>query len=159
MALTETAGCTVMLKLVGIPLHPLEKGVITKFPGMGITEILVAVNVIELPAVEPTEAIPILLLLLVQEKLVLLTIDPIKGRVMSVLEHTILSVMVLMEGIGFTNIEKVLLAPKQVFDIGVTVNTLTMGTLETPVLVVKARISPVPERPGSPIKLFNCVQL
>ena len=67
--------------------------------------------------------------------------------------------MVLMEGVGFTKIEKVLLTPTQVFDIGVTVNTLTMGTLEPPVLVVKARISPVPERPGRPIKLFNCVQL
>jgi len=148
-----------MLKLVGIPLQPLEKGVITNLPVMGIFELLVAVNVIELPVVEPTEAIPILLLVLVQEKLVLLTIDPIKGRVISVPEHTILSVMVLMEGVGFTKIEKVLLTPKQVFDIGVTVNTLTMGTLEPPVLVVKARISPVPERPGSPIMLFNCVQL
>ena len=148
-----------MLKLVGIPLQPLEKGVITNLPVMGITELLIAVNVIELPAVEPTKAIPMLLLLFVQEKLVLLTTDPIRGRVMSVLEHTVLSEMVLMEGVGFTNIEKVLLAPKQVFDIGVTVNTLTMGTLEPPVLVVKARISPVPESPGSPIKLFNCVQL
>jgi hypothetical protein len=61
MALTETAGCTVMLKLVGIPLQLLEKGVITNLPVMGITELLVAVNVIKLPAVEPTKAIPILL--------------------------------------------------------------------------------------------------
>jgi len=148
-----------MLKLVGIPLQPLEKGVITNLPVMGITELLVAVNVIELPVVEPTEAIPILLLVLVQEKLVLLTIDPIKGRVISVPEHTILSVMVLMEVVGFTVMLKVLIGPLHPFEKGVTVNTLTMGTLEPPVLVVKARISPVPERSGSPIKLFNCVQL
>jgi hypothetical protein len=148
-----------MLKLVGIPLQPLEKGVITNLPVMGITELLVAVNVIEFPDVEPTAAIPILLLLLVQEKLVLLTIDPIKGRVMSVLEHTILSEMVLMEGVGFTVMLKVLIGPLHPFEKGVTANTLTMGTLEPPVLVVKARISPVPERPGSPIKLFNCDQL
>ena len=148
-----------MLKLVGIPLQPLEKGVITNLPVIGITELLVAVNVIELPVVEPTEAIPILLLVLVQEKLVLLTIDPIKGRVISVPEHTILSVMVLMEVVGFTVMLKVLIGPLHPFEKGVTVNTLTMGTLEPPVLVVKARISPVPERPGSPIMLFNCVQL
>jgi hypothetical protein len=148
-----------MLKLVGIPLQPLEKGVITNLPVMGIFELLVAVNVIELPVVEPTEAIPILLLVLVQEKLVLLTIDPIKGRVISVPEHTILSVMVLMEVVGFTVMLKVLIGPLHPFEKGVTVNTLTMGTLEPPVLVVKARISPVPERPGSPIMLFNCVQL
>jgi hypothetical protein len=148
-----------MLKLVEIPLQPLEKGVITNLPVMGISELLVAVNVIELPVVEPTEAIPILLLVLVQEKLVLLTIDPIKGRVISVPEHTILSVMVLMEVVGFTVMLKVLIGPLHPFEKGVTVNTLTMGTLEPPVLVVKARISPVPERPGRPIKLFNCVQL
>ena len=148
-----------MLKLVGIPLQPLEKGVITNLPVMGITELLVAVNVIELPAVEPTKAIPILLLLFVQEKLVLLTIDPIKGRVMSVPEHTILSVMVLMEGVGFTVMLKVLIGPLHPFEKGETVNTLTMGTLEPPVLVVNARMLPVPESPGSPIKLFNCVQL
>jgi hypothetical protein len=117
-----------MLKLVGIPLHPLEKGVITNLPVMGITELLVAVNVIELPVVEPTKAIPILLLLFVQEKLVLFTKDPIKGRVIGVPEHTILSVTVLMEGVGFTKIEKVLLTPSQVFDIGVTVNKEVTGT-------------------------------
>ena len=159
MALTETAGCTVMLKLVGIPLQLLEKGVITNLPVMGITELLVAVNEIELPAVEPTNAIPILLLLFVQEKLVLLTIDPIKGRVISVPEHTILSVMVLMEVVGFTVMLKVLIGPLHPFEKGVTVNTLTMGTLEPPVLVVNARILPVPETPGNPITLFNCVQL
>ena len=91
--------------------------------------------------------------------MVLLTIDPIKGRVISVPEHTILSVMVLMEVVGFTVMLKVLIGPLHPFEKGVTVNILTMGTLEPPVLVVKARISPVPERPGSPIKLFNCVQL
>jgi hypothetical protein len=126
---------------------------------MGIFELLVAVNVIELPAVEPTAAIPILLLSLVQEKMVLLTTDPFKGRVMSEPEHTVLSVMVLMEGVGFTVMLKVLIGPLHPFEKGETVNTLTMGTLEPPVLVVKARISPVPERPGSPIMLFNCVQL
>jgi hypothetical protein len=126
---------------------------------MGIFELLVAVNVIELPAVEPTAAIPILLLSLVQEKMVLLTTDPFKGRVMSEPEHTVLSVMVLMEGVGFTVMLKVLIGPLHPFEKGVTVNTLTMGTLEPPVLVVNARMSPVPEKPGSPIKLFNCVQL
>ena len=148
-----------MLKLVGIPLQPLEKGVITNLPVMGIIELLVAVNVIELPAVEPTKAIPMLLLLFVQEKLVLLSPDPIKGKVMSVPEHTILSVMVLMEGVGFTVMLKVLIGPLHPFEKGETVNTLTMGTLEPPVLVVNARMLPVPETPGSPIKLFNCVQL
>jgi hypothetical protein len=148
-----------MLKLVGVPLQPLENGVITILPVMGIFELLVAVNVIELPAVEPTAAIPILLLSLVQEKMVLLTTDPFKGRVMSEPEHTVLSVMVLMEGVGFTVMLKVLIGPLHPFEKGETVNTLTMGTLEPPVLVVKARISPVPERPGSPIMLFNCVQL
>ena len=148
-----------MLKLVGIPLHPFEKGVITNLPVMGIFELLIAVKVIELPAVEPTKAIPILLLLLVHEKLVLLTTDPIKGRVMSEPEHTILSVMVLMEVVGFTVMLKVLIGPLHPFEKGVTVNILTMGTLEPPVFVVNARMSPVPEKPGSPIKLFNCVQL
>jgi hypothetical protein len=126
---------------------------------MGRFELLVAVNVIELPAVEPTAAIPILLLSLVQEKTVLLTTDPFKGRVMSEPEHTVLSVMVLMEGVGFTVMLKVLIGPLHPFEKGETVNTLTMGTLEPPVLVVNARMSPVPETPGSPIKLFNCVQL
>jgi hypothetical protein len=118
-----------MLKLVGIPLQPLEKGVITNLPVMGITELLVAVNVIELPAVEPTTAIPMLLLLFVQEKLVLLTIDPIKGKVMSVPEHTILSVMVLMEGNGFTAILNDRLLPEQPLLKGVTVNNEEIGTL------------------------------
>ena len=148
-----------MLKLVGIPLQPLENGVITILPVMGIFELLVAENVIELPAVEPTAAIPIPLLSLVQEKMVLLTTDPFKGRVMSEPEHTVLSVMVLMEGVGFTVMLKVLIGPLHPFEKGETVNTLTMGTLEPPVLVVNARMSPVPETPGSPIKLFNCVQL
>jgi hypothetical protein len=148
-----------MLKLVGVPLQPLENGVITILPVMGIFELLVAVNVIELPAMEPTAAMPILLLSLVQEKTVLLTTDPIKGRVMSEPEHTVLSVMVLMEGVGFTVMLKVLIGPLHPFEKGETVNTLTMGTLEPPVLVVNARMSPVPETPGSPIKLFNCVQL
>lgn len=118
-----------MLKLVGIPLQPLEKGVITNLPVMGTTELLVAVNVIELPVVEPTEAIPILLLVLVQEKLVLLTIDPIKGRVISVPEHTILSVMVLMEGVGFTVMLNVRLFPVQPLLKGVTVNSEEIGVL------------------------------
>ena len=148
-----------MLKLVGVPLQPLENGVITILPVMGIFELLVAVNVIELPAIEPTAAIPILLLSLVQEKTVLLTTDPIKGSVMSEPEHTVLSVMVLIEGVGFTVMLKVLIEPLHPFEKGETVNTLTMGTLEPPVLVVNARMSPVPETPGSPIKLFNCVQL
>jgi hypothetical protein len=129
MALTETAGCTVMLKLVGIPLQPLEKGVITNLPVMGITELLVAVNAIELPAVEPTNAIPILLLLFVQEKLVIFTKDPIKGRVMSVPEHTILSVMGLMDGKGFTAILNDRLLPEQPLLKGVTVNSEEIGTL------------------------------
>ena len=148
-----------MLKLVGIPLHPLEKGVITNLPVMGIFELLIAVKLIELPAVEPTKAIPILLLLFVQEKLVLLTIDPIKGRVISVPEHTILSVMVLIEVVGFTVMLKVLIGPLHPFEKGVTVNILTMGTLEPPVLVVKARISPAPVRADNPIRLLLCVQL
>jgi hypothetical protein len=118
-----------MLKLVGIPLQPLEKGVITNLPVIGITELLVAVNAIELPAVEPTKAIPMLLLLFVQEKLVLLTIDPIKGRVMSVPEHTILSVMVLMEGVGFTVMLNVRLLPVQPLLKGVTVNSEEIGIL------------------------------
>jgi len=117
-----------MLKLVGIPLHPLEKGVITNLPVMGITELLVAVNVIELPAVEPTKAIPILLLLFVQEKLVLFTKDPIKGRVIGVPEHTILSVMGLMEGKGFTTILNDRLVPEQPLLKGVTVNNEEIGT-------------------------------
>ena len=118
-----------MLKLVGIPLQPLEKGVITNLPVMGIIELLVAVNVIELPAVEPTKAIPMLLLLFVQEKLVLLTTDPIKGKVMSVPEHTILSVMVLMEGVGFTVMLNVRLLPEQPLLKGVTVNSEEIGVL------------------------------
>ena len=117
-----------MLKLVGLPLHPLEKGVITNLPVMGITELLVAVNVIELPAVEPTKAIPILLLLFVQEKLVLFTKDPIKGRVIGVPEHTILSVMGLMEGKGFTTILNDRLVPEQPLLKGVTVNNEEIGT-------------------------------
>ena len=130
MALTETAGCTVMLKLVGIPLQPLEKGVITILPVMGIFELLVAaVNEIELPAVEPAKAIPILLLLFVQEKLVLFTKDPIKGWVMSVPEHTILSEMGLMEGNGLTAILNDRLLPEQPLLKGVTVNNEEIGTL------------------------------
>ena len=148
-----------MLKLVGIPLHPLEKGVITNLPVMGITELLVAVNVIELPVVEPTKAIPILLLLFVQEKLVLFTKDPIKGRVIGVPKHTILSVMVLMEGVGFTVMLKVLIGPLHPFEKGETVNTLTMGTLEPPVLVVNAGMSLVPVNAANPIRLLLCVQL
>ena len=66
MALTETAGCTVMLKLVGIPLQPLEKGVITNLPVMGIFELLVAVNVMVFPAVVPEKATPMRLSVFVQ---------------------------------------------------------------------------------------------
>ena len=148
-----------MLKLVGVPLQPLENGVITILPVMGIFELLVAVNVIELPAIEPTAAIPILLLSLVQEKTVLLTIDPIKGRVMSEPEHTVLSVMVLMEGVGFTVMLKVLIGPLHPFEKGETVNTLTMGTLEPPVLVENAGMSLVPVNAANPIRLLLCVQL
>jgi len=55
-----------MLKLVGIPLQPLEKGVITNLPVMGIFELLVAVNVIVFPAVVPEKATPIRLSVFVQ---------------------------------------------------------------------------------------------
>jgi hypothetical protein len=119
----------VILKLVGIPKQMLENGVITILPVMGIFELLVAVNVIELPAVEPTAAIPILPLLLVQEKLVLFTKDPIKGRVMSVPEHTILSEMGLMDGKGLTAILNDRLLPEQPLLKGVTVNNEEIGTL------------------------------
>jgi hypothetical protein len=96
---------------------------------MGIFELLEAVNVIELPAVEPTAAIPILLLSLVQEKMVLLTTDPFKGRVMSEPEHTILSVMGLIEGKGLTAILNDRLLPEQPLLKGVTVNNEEIGTL------------------------------
>ena len=66
---------------------------------------------------------------------------------------------VFTEGIGFTKIENVLLAPEQAFEKGVTVNTLIIGTFEPPVLVVNARISPLPERDDNPIRLLLCVQL
>jgi hypothetical protein len=62
-------------------------------------------------------------------------------------------------GTGFTKIENVRVTPEQEFDMGVTVNTLTMGTLEPPVLVVNARISPVPVIAGKPIRLLLCVQV
>ena len=117
-----------MLKLVGIPLQPLEKGVITNLPVMGIFELLVAVKVIELPAVEPDGAIPILLLSLVHEKLVLLTKDPFNGRVMSVPEHTILSAMALIEGVGLTVILNVRRLPEQPLLKGVTLNNEVIGT-------------------------------
>ena len=118
-----------MLKLVGIPKQLLEKGVTTILPVMGIFELLVAVKVIELPAVEPTGAIPILLLSLVQEKLVLLTTDPIKGRVISEPEHTVLSEMGLMEGKGLTAILNDRLLPEQPLLKGVTVNNEEIGAL------------------------------
>ena len=63
------------------------------------------------------------------------------------------------EGIGFTTIEKDMLEPTQEFDIGVTVNTLTIGRFEPPVLVVNDKILPVPDKLGNPIKLLFCVQL
>jgi hypothetical protein len=147
-----------MLKLVGIPLHPLEKGVITNLPVMGIPELLVAVNVIELPAVEPAKAIPILLLLFVQEKLVLFTKDPIKGRVMSVPEHTILSVMGLMEGKGFTTILNDRLVPEQPLLKGVTVNNAEIGTLKI-LVVVKLLIVPDPVISANPMFELLLVQL
>ena len=62
-------------------------------------------------------------------------------------------------GTGFTKIENVRVAPEQEFDIGVTVNTLTMGTFELAVLVVNASISPAPVRADNPIRLLLCVQL
>jgi hypothetical protein len=64
-----------------------------------------------------------------------------------------------MEGMGFTKIEKVLLTPSQVFDIGVTVKILTIGTFELPVLVVNAGMSLVPVNAANPIRLLLCVQL
>ena len=60
---------------------------------------------------------------------------------------------------GFTKIEKVLLTPSQVLDIGVTVKILTIGTFELPVLVVNAEMSLVPENPDKPIRLLLCVHL
>jgi hypothetical protein len=62
-------------------------------------------------------------------------------------------------GTGFTKIEKVRGVPEQEFDIGVTVNTLIIGTFELAVLVVNASISPAPVRAGNPIRLLLCVQL
>ena len=91
--------------------------------------------------------------------MVLFTKDPIKGRVIGVPEHTILSVMVLMEGVGFTVMLKVLIEPLHPFEKGETVNTLTMGTLEPPVLVVNAGMSLVPVNAANPIRLLLCVQL
>lgn len=61
--------------------------------------------------------------------MVLLTKDPFKGRVMSVPEHTILSVMVLMEGVGFTVMLNVRLLPEQPLLKGVTVNREEIGIL------------------------------
>ena len=61
------------------------------------------------------------------------------------------------EGIGFTTIEKDMLFPTQEFDMGVTVNTLTIGRKEPPVLVVKAVISPEPEVADKPIRFPLCV--
>ena len=62
-------------------------------------------------------------------------------------------------GTGFTKIENVRVAPEQEFDIGVTVNTLTIGKFVPPVLVVNARISPAPVRAANPIRLLLCDQL
>ena len=64
-----------------------------------------------------------------------------------------------MEGMGFTKIEKVLLTPSQVFDIGVTVKILIIGTFELPVLVENAGMSLVPVNAANPIRLLLCVQL
>ena len=64
-----------------------------------------------------------------------------------------------MEGMGFTKIEKVLLTPSQVFDIGVTVKILIIGIFELLVLVVNAGMSLVPVNAANPIRLLLCVQL
>ena len=61
-------------------------------------------------------------------------------------------------GIGFTNIENEREVPKQLFDIGVTVITLTTGTKKL-LLVVNAVIFPVPETAVRPVATLVLVQL
>jgi hypothetical protein len=147
----------VIVKLLGVPEQLLETGVTSIFPVMGILLTLVRVKLLILPI--PLAAKPIAGLVFVHWYCVPGTTEPVNNNAMDVPPQYVTLLLGFTLGTGFTKIEKVRVTPEQEFDIGVTVNTLTIGTLEPPVLVVNARISPVPVIPGKPIRLLLCVQV
>jgi hypothetical protein len=124
---------------------------------MGILLPLVRVKLLMLPT--PLAAKPMARLVLVHWYCVPGTTEPVNNNAMDVPPQYVTLLLGFTLGTGLTKIEKVRVTPEQEFDIGVTVNTLTIGTLEPPVLVVNARISPVPVIPGKPIRLLLCVQV
>ena len=147
-----------MLKLVGIPLQLLEIGVTNILPVIGILLILVAENERVLPAVEPESPIPIATLSFVQLKVVLATVEPLKGKLISVPEHTTRSATGLILGVGFTTKLKFLVAPEQPLLKGVTVNNEAIGTLKI-LVTVKLAIVPDPNVLPIPILILLFVQL
>ena len=124
---------------------------------MAILLPLVRVKLLMLPT--PLAAKPMDGLVLVHWYCVPGTTEPVNNNAVDVPLQKVTLLRGFTLGTGFTKIENVRVAPEQEFDMGVTVNKLIMGTLEPPVFVVNDRISPVPDKPGNPIRLLFCVQL
>ena len=140
-----------------MPKQLLETGVTRILAVMGILLPLIRVKLLILPI--PLAANPMDGLVLVHWYCVPGTTEPVNNNAEDVPLQYVTLLFGLTLGTGFTKIEKVRGVPEQEFDIGVTVNTLTIGRFEPPVLVVNDKILPVPDKLGNPIKLLFCVQL
>ena len=144
-AATVGVGLTVIVKLIGVPVHvtpPLVNvGVTVIVATTGAAVALVAVKLAMFPV--PDAARPMLVVLLVQLYTVPAAVPVKVMAAVGLALHTAWLATALTVGTGFTVIVKVMVGPVQPLAVGVTVMVATTGT---PVMfvAVKLAILPVP---------------
>lgn len=151
-----TIGFTVILNITGVPEQEFEMGITVNRPVMGILLILADTNEIGVP--KPDALHPMPTLSFDQLKLVFATVEPINAILLATPAQTILSVIGLILGVGFTTILKVRVVPEQPLLKGVTVSNAEIGTLKT-LVVVKLLIVPDPDKSANPMVVLLFVQL
>jgi hypothetical protein len=149
-------GFTVILNITGVPEQEFEMGITVNRPVMGILLILADTNEIGVP--KPDALHPMPTLSFDQLKLVFATVEPINAILLATPAQTILSVIGLILGVGFTTILKVRVVPEQPLLKGVTVSNAEIGTLKT-LVVVKLLIVPDPDKAANPMVVLLFVQL
>ena len=126
---TAGVGFTVIVKITGVPAHPLAEGVTVTVAVTGTLVVFVAVNAAILPA--PLAAKPIEVVLFVQAYVVPDTLNVLAKFTAFVVEllQSVWLVTALTVGVGFTVIVKLSVAPWQPFAEGVTVIVPEIGVL------------------------------
>lgn len=144
-AATVGVGLTVIVKLIGVPVHvtpPLVNvGVTVIVATTGAAVALVAVKLAMFPV--PDAARPMLVVLLVQLYTVPAAVPVKVMAAVGLALHTAWLATALTVGTGFTVIVKVMAGPVQPLAVGVTVMVATTGTPVT-FVAVKLAILPVP---------------